>query len=599
MHSLSHFRSKPLSWRFALWAAVLTWSAAVGAKPPEAVSRSNLDAQGFYQLLIAEAERLGGRGAVSFELMLDAAKRLKNAELFERAVQLALEGRSGDRALAAVKAWRDQWPKAQEPLRTQLQILVALRRWNDLGEPLQALLSRSDLDEQKALLRSLPAFLQQATDTQAVAQAVEGAVKRPLANPATRGIAQVTLGWLWLQAKDSARAWSLAQSAHQDQPTAPEPALLALALMDTVAEAEQLLKEQLRRAGGDNPAALAYARQLINAHQLGDATRFLESWTRKEGTPAVAWLMLGAARLELRETAAGEQALRRFLALEGAQATAPLQEVSAEEASTGSAPAANRRQTSLNQAHLLLAQVAESRQDWAAVENHLAEVQDPQRKLEIQTRRAAVQLAQGRLEEGLAHIRAAPEDSLEEARAKRLAEMRLLRQAKAYDRAFEVLTELRADSPEDVELMYEQAMLAERLGRIEVMEQLLREVMRREPDHAHAHNALGYALADRKLKLQEARQLIEVALARNPGDPFITDSLGWLEYREGKLQQAAVTLRKAYQARPDAEIGAHLGEVLWQLDQQQEARQVWREARQRDADNEVLNETLQRLKVDL
>jgi Flp pilus assembly protein TadD len=140
--------------------------------------------------------------------------------------------------------------------------------------------------------------------------------------------------------------------------------------------------------------------------------------------------------------------------------------------------------------------------------------------------------------------------------------------------------------------------MAEKLERLDEMERLLRRVIELKPDSAHAHNALGYSLADRKLRLPEARQLVQRALALSPGDPFITDSLGWIEFRLGNLPEALRLLRQAYAARPDPEIAAHLGEVLWALDQRDEARRVWREARSRDAHNDVLLETLTRLRAE-
>jgi Flp pilus assembly protein TadD len=131
------------------------------------------------------------------------------------------------------------------------------------------------------------------------------------------------------------------------------------------------------------------------------------------------------------------------------------------------------------------------------------------------------------------------------------------------------------------------------------METLLRRVIALKPDDAHAHNALGYSLADRGQRLPEARQLIERALQLAPGDPFITDSLGWVEFRLGNKDAALRLLRQAYASRPDTEIGAHLGEVLWALGQRDEARRIWLESKGRDAANEVLRETLARLRVDL
>ena len=142
-------------------------------------------------------------------------------------------------------------------------------------------------------------------------------------------------------------------------------------------------------------------------------------------------------------------------------------------------------------------------------------------------------------------------------------------------------------------------MMAEKLDRLADMEQLLRRVIALKPQQAQAYNALGYSLADRNQRLSEARQLIAKAVELAPGDPFLLDSLGWVEYRLGSSEQALRWLRQAYRARPDAEIAAHLGEVLWVAGERDEARRVWAEARARDAGNDVLKETLARLKVEL
>jgi Flp pilus assembly protein TadD len=175
----------------------------------------------------------------------------------------------------------------------------------------------------------------------------------------------------------------------------------------------------------------------------------------------------------------------------------------------------------------------------------------------------------------------------------------MLREVKRWQAAFDVLAQASAQWPEDTDLVYEQAMMAEKLGRLDEMERLLRRVIAQRPDHPHAYNALGYSLADRGQRLTEARALIAKALELAPGDPFITDSLGWVEFRLGRHEAALKLLRQAYASRPDTEIAAHLGEVLWVLGQHDEARRVWREGRKRDEANDVLRETLARLKPDL
>ncbi len=127
------------------------------------------------------------------------------------------------------------------------------------------------------------------------------------------------------------------------------------------------------------------------------------------------------------------------------------------------------------------------------------------------------------------------------------------------------------------------------------MEVLLRQMMKHKPEDPHAFNALGYSLADRNLRLTEARQLIEQALKLTPNDAYIQDSLGWVAFRQGMLQEALQILRTAYQAKPDAEIAAHLGEVLWATGNSQEAAAIWREGLLLKADNDTLLETLKRL----
>jgi Flp pilus assembly protein TadD len=175
----------------------------------------------------------------------------------------------------------------------------------------------------------------------------------------------------------------------------------------------------------------------------------------------------------------------------------------------------------------------------------------------------------------------------------------VLRDAKLWSDANTVLAQANKKFPDDVDLIYEQSMMFEKLNKLADMERLLRRVIELKPDHQHAYNALGYSLAERNVRLPEARTLIRKALDLSPGEPSITDSLGWVEYRLGNRTEAVRLLREAYKGQPDAEIAAHLGEVLWVTGQTDEARRVWREARQRDAANDVLRETLARLRVDL
>jgi tetratricopeptide (TPR) repeat protein len=239
------------------------------------------------------------------------------------------------------------------------------------------------------------------------------------------------------------------------------------------------------------------------------------------------------------------------------------------------------------------------RGDDKAAEAWLARIDNPQTLLEVQTQRAVLLARQGKLAEARALVRSTPERGPDGARQKLLAEAQVMREVKRWAEANEVLAQANQRFPDDADLLYEQAMTEEKLQHYDAMERLLRKVIALKPDHQHAYNALGYSLADRQVRLPEAKGLIEKALQLAPGEPFITDSLGWLEYRMGHRGEALRLLRQAYTSRPDPEIAAHLGEVLWVDGQRDEARRVLADAKRRDAANEVLSETLARLKVDL
>ena len=194
-------------------------------------------------------------------------------------------------------------------------------------------------------------------------------------------------------------------------------------------------------------------------------------------------------------------------------------------------------------------------------------------------------------------LQSLPGKTTEQQRNRLMAEVQLLRENKKWQAAFDLMAKSNLEDNSD--LIYEQAMLAEKLGQLAEMERLLRQIIAKDPSYYNAYNALGFSLADRNLRLPEAKQLIIKALTFAPDDPFITDSLGWVEFRLGNLNSALTYLEKAYKTRKDAEIAAHLGEVLWQLKRRDEAIQIWREGLDIAPNNDTLQETLQRLKPPL
>lgn len=570
---------------------------AQGAPTPPSV----LDAPLFYQLLLAEMDLRAGEPGAAYAKFIDVARRTRDEATFRRAVEVALQARSGDQALAATRAWRQAAPESIDALRYELQILAALNRGNEMGEPIRTLLARTPAAEVGGVIAGLPRLFQRAGDKRLAASQLDEVLKPYQDAKETRTAARVASGRGWAQAGDAARALQQTERALADDPGAPGPALLALDLMigppAGPPEAEKLVVAYLQRQGAEaSGVRLAYVRALTTAQRYVEAEQQLRVVTRDQPAMAGPWLSLGALQLELRQPRDAEASLQKFLALRGSAPDAPTRkDVEDDDDDEDGTPGDGGR----TQAWLMLAQAADMRGDAKAAAGWLDRIDDPQRALEVQTRRATLLARQGKLREARAMVQQVPERRPEDARAKLVAESNVLREVKRWPEAHAVLVGANQRFPSDTDLLYEQAMMAEKLARTDEMERVLRQVIELKPDHHHAYNALGYSLAERNVRLPEARELIRKALEMAPGDPFITDSMGWVEFRLGNHSAALAHLQRAYASRPDTEIAAHLGEVLWAMGQREEARRIWREGRLRDADNEVLRETLTRLQVRL
>ena len=566
--------------------------------PASTVQNSTLDARLFHQLLIGEIELREGDLSAAYQLMLDAARRTSDEQLFRRATDIALQGRAGDEALVAVKAWRQALPGSPEAMRYQIQLLVQLNRTGDTVEPLQALLKITPSVQRAALIGALPRLLARSSDHILAANVMEQALLPYIDDPDTRVAARVTIGRGWLAAINGTKALALAQSAHEMDRSAEGPAGLALEMLPGTPAAEAIVQDHLAAKPDSNGVRLLYVRALLAGQRLADATAQLETLTHNAPQLPQAWLTLGALHVQLREPAPAIVALTKYIELVQA---APDASADADGASAGAdddTPTGSK-EDALTRGWLLLSQAADLQGDFKGAEAWLAKIDSPQRALEVQARRASLLAREGKVAQARELIRKLPEKNPEDARAKLLAEAQVLRDAKLWADANTLLAQANQRFPNDVDLIYEQSMMAEKLNKLADMERLLRRVIELKPDHQHAYNALGYSLAERNVRLTEARSLIQKALELSPGEPSITDSMGWVEYRLGHRAEAIRLLRDAYRSQPDAEIAAHLGEVLWVDGQVDEARRILREARARDAGNDVLRETLARLRVDL
>jgi tetratricopeptide (TPR) repeat protein len=287
------------------------------------------------------------------------------------------------------------------------------------------------------------------------------------------------------------------------------------------------------------------------------------------------WLVHGLLLQETGKLQEAEKKLRRYVELTGSTQD-------------------REQQAGLTEALLALTQMAQRQGQLEQAAQWLAQMPADADPIKLASRKADLLAQQGRLDEARLVLSQIKASTPEQVIRKTLAQSQWMREHKQTEQAYALVKSALAEHAQNSDLISELALLSEKLKKFNEMEGLLRELMKSRPDDPHAFNALGYSLADRKIRLDEARQLITQALKLAPQDAYIQDSLGWVAFRQGQHQEALEILQAAYKSRPDAEIAAHLGEVLWVMGKRQEAGVIWREGLLLKADNETLQETIQR-----
>lgn len=346
--------------------------------------------------------------------------------------------------------------------------------------------------------------------------------------------------------------------------------LLRTRLLNALERAEEslpLLEAGLRLHPDDKRLRLTYARQLLEQSRYDQAREQFALLLAADPDNDDLYLSLALLDLETRRWDEARQHLETLLA----------------------------RGSHVDSAHLHLGRLAEQDKDIDAALRAYAAVGPGNDYLPAQLRRSELLLRAGRREEALELLTQARQQQPDYALQLHQIEIDTLSRLDDPDRARRSLAAALEQFPEDLNLLYVRAMLAEQRGDLATLEADLRFILKREPENAMALNALGYTLADRTTRYAEALDLITQANALNPEDPAILDSLGWVHYRLGNLPEAERWLREAHARMPDQEIAAHLGEVLWLRGQRREARLIWREALEREPDGPLLRETLRRL----
>jgi len=552
---------------------------------PAAPLPSALDADAFYHLLLGEMLTAHGDFNTGYALLLDVARRTKDEQLFRRAADIAIQSRVDKYPLLAISAWLQALPQSRDANLYMLRTLVMLNRIQDTIGPIQLELGNASTEQRIATLHALPQLFAHASNPTEAAQVVERAVTPHLADPDIGAIAWITVGRLRLAAKDLPSALAALRNAHTLDAANESVAQLGLELLDAeVAAAEPLLEKYLNNEAAHPQLRIAYARWLVQNDRLDEARAQVQRVTEKHPDALDAWLMLSALHLEHMQLDASEKALAQF--------NEKLQAL----------PDSEQPLEAVVQMYLMHAQIARQRNNFVLAEHWLDLIPNSTQVLEAQRLRITLLVQQEEQDKARALIRTVAADwGGDELHDRLRIEAQLLREESLFEAAYEVLARAAKlpslDGFDRDNTLYEQAMMAEKLGRVDEMERLLKDIIARKPPnvhYAHSLNALGFSLADRNLRLPEAKALITRALELAPGDPFITDSLGWVEFRLGNHQEALRLLETAFEKRPHAEIAAHLGEMYWLLGQRERALSIWRKGLRLDKEDSALQDTLQR-----
>ena len=543
-------------------------AAAAEAKLPKVQLTGEL----LYQIMRAELDFRNDEWTRPYGTMMTMARQTGDPRLARRAAEMALGARQTGESMAAVALWRELAPESEEATQYFLGLAVMS---DDLGEA-EKIFARRLKDATPATrgmaMFQAQQFLERARDKKAGVALLD----KLLAPYADTFEARVLLAQNAFTRGDAVASVRLAESALAQKPDS-ELALLTLAQATADQDAvAALLASFLRTYPNARDVRAAHARVLVNQKRYDLARKEFETMLAAQPDNAATLYALGLMAMQMNDTAAAEKYLGRYVDV--------VKQAPGDERDPG-------------KVLLLLSQLAEERGDATGATRWLEQIDaaDSASYFPAQLRRARMIAKGGDLEGARKFLAAVKAEQPSEAAQVVQTQGHLLREAGQTEAAFTVLAEGVKRDPANADLLYDYALLAEKTGRLDLMEKVLREVMLQAPANHHAYNALGYSLAERGVRLPEAFGLIEKALQMAPEDPFIMDSLGWVHYRMGNLDLAETHLRRAYALRNDVEIAAHLGEVLWHKGLKADAHKLWREALAKDPKNDTLKSTLARL----
>ena len=523
-----------------------------------------LDSDLLYKFLLAEIAGQRGNYQIAAQAYLEMAKTTRDPRIARRATEVALYGRYTDIAMEAAKIWLATEKDSAAARQTLASLFV---NSNDLqsAKPLLQQMLAADGDNIGPALAQLYASLAKHADKNAVLALVKELTKPYRERPEAHfAVAEASLA-----ANKYDAALVEIREAMRLRPDWETGALFQAQLLNRESRAKALdfLNAFLAAHPKAQEVRLGYARQLINDKKFPQARaefqRLLDD-NPQNGDIAVTVALLS---VQMNDLDVAEIQLKRVLEMDYKDPDA---------------------------VRFHLGQVAEERKRYDEAAKWYLSVEEGEQFVLAHARYAFILAKQDKLAEARAHLQnLVPQNDAQRVQILQ-SEAQLMREAKEYKESFDILRKALEVQPDQPELLYDVALAAEKIDRIDIVETNLRRLIVLKPDHAQAYNALGYTLADRTDRLAEARDYIEKALKLSPDDPFILDSMGWVEYRLGHLAQGLQYLENAFQRRPDPEIAAHLGEVMWAKGDKPGAEKIWRDALRDNPENDELQKVIKK-----
>lgn len=569
---------------------VILAAAAVGAgdvraqtadpKPPDAAVAApdnpaavdELTPEVLYRILVGDVAMQRGDAALAARAYFEAAKDARDPVLARRATEIALFARQRTLALEAAKLWQQLDPKA-ERARQMVASLAIAGAGSDLKAELQRVLIEAAANDKslgEAFLQLNQALAAQ-TDKVAAFRLVQDLAKPyPKVAEAWFAIALAGYNTKLTDPAIAAAATSAADRALELKPGWDRAALIKADILakGSPEAAIAFLKQFLATTPDARAVAGALAQIYVEQKRFGDARAIFQRLWDEEPDDREFEFAVAAISLQMKDYATAQRLLEELdKAGYGDKGVVPF----------------------------YLAQVAEETKHYDEAIARYREVTEGDRAWLAKLRIGAMIAKKGDVAAARSYLDGLQPESAERQVELAQAEAQLMRDSGDYKSAYAILTAALERQADSVDLLYDVAMVAEKLDRIDEVEARLKRLIELKPDNAQALNALGYTLVDRTPRTAEGLKLIEKALQIAPDDPFILDSMGWANYRMGNLDDSEKFLRRAFGDQADPEIAAHLGEVLWAKGERARATEIWQSQLKASPDNPVLIETMRRL----